>query len=155
LDLIVRFVPLSVPRLSEVSIDWVVLVFALLISLLTGLLFGLAPALHSMRSTLSSAMREGARGSGHSVKTGRLRDALIVSELALAVVLMVGAGLLLRTLRSLLQENPGFNPTQVVPAYLPHKEINLSEDAEFTWVVVRSTPQPIVVNLPDKYWSGG
>jgi uncharacterized RmlC-like cupin family protein len=42
-----------------------------------------------------------------------------------------------------------------VPAYLPHKEINLSEDAEFIWVVVRSTPQPIVVNLPDKYWSNG
>jgi uncharacterized RmlC-like cupin family protein len=42
-----------------------------------------------------------------------------------------------------------------VPAYLPHKEINLSEDTEFAWVVVRSTPQPIVVNLPDKYWPGG
>jgi len=69
-----------------------------------------------MRSTLSSGLREGARGSGHSVKTGRMRDVLIVSELALAVVLMVGAGLLLRTLGSLLQENPGFNPTQVVVA---------------------------------------
>jgi putative ABC transport system permease protein len=116
LGLIVRFVPSNVPRLSEVSIDWVVLAFALLISLVTGLMFGLAPALQSMRSTLSSGMREGARGSGHSAKTGRLRDALIVSELALAVVLMIGAGLLLRTLRSLLKENPGFNPTQVVAA---------------------------------------
>jgi putative ABC transport system permease protein len=116
LDLMVRFVPSNVPRLNEVNIDWVVLSFALFVSLLTGLLFGLAPALHCMRSTLSSGMREGGRGSGHSVKTGRLRDALIVSELALAVVLMVGAGLLLRTLRSLLQENPGFNPTQVVTA---------------------------------------
>jgi predicted permease len=116
LRLIVRFVPSSVPRLNEVSIDWVVLAFALLISLVTGLLFGLAPALHSMRSSLSSGLREGARGSGHSVKTGRLRDVLIVSELALAVVLMVGAGLLLRTLGRLLQENPGFNPTQVVTA---------------------------------------
>jgi predicted permease len=116
LDLIVRFVPSNVPRLGEVRIDWVVLAFALLISLLTGLLFGLAPALHSVRSTLSSGMREGARGSGHSFRTGRMRDVLIVSELALAVVLMVGAGLLLRTLRGLLQENPGFNPTQVVAA---------------------------------------
>jgi predicted permease len=116
LGLMVRFVPSNVPRLNEVRIDWVELAFALLISLFTGLLFGLAPALHSMRSTLASGMREGARGSGQSVKTGRLRDALIVSELALAVVLMVGAGLLLRTLRSLLQENPGFNPTQVVAA---------------------------------------
>lgn len=111
-----RFIPSSIPRLSKVSIDWPVLGFALGISLLTGLAFGLAPAIQSTRSTLASASREGARGSGYSVKTGRLRDALIMSELALAVVLMIGAGLLVRTLQDLLKENPGFNPTQVVTA---------------------------------------
>jgi putative ABC transport system permease protein len=116
LRFVVHFVPSNVPRLSEVSVDWVVLGFALLISLLTGLLFGLAPALQSAKSGLSLQIREGARGSGYGAKTGRLRDALIVSELAIAVVLMVGAGLLLRTLRELLRENPGFNPTQVVAA---------------------------------------
>jgi putative ABC transport system permease protein len=116
LGFILRFMPSNVPRLSEVRIDWVVLAFALLISILTGLVFGLAPALHSAKGALSSAIREGGRGSGYSTKTGRLRDVLIVSELAFAVVLMVGAGLLLRTLRDLLQENPGFNPTQVVTA---------------------------------------
>lgn len=116
LGLILRFVPPNIPRLNEVRIDWVVLAFAFLISLVTSLLFGLAPALHSTGADLSLQIREGARGSGYSSKTGRLRDALIVSELAFAVVLMVGAGLLLRTLRELLQENPGFNPTQVVAA---------------------------------------
>jgi putative ABC transport system permease protein len=116
LGFILRFMPSNVPRLSEVRIDWVVLAFALLISTLTGLVFGLAPALHSAKGALSSAIREGGRGSGYSAKTGRLRDVLIVSELAFAVVLMVGAGLLLRTLRDLLQENPGFNPAQVVTA---------------------------------------
>jgi len=116
LGFILRFVPSNVPRLNEVRIDWVVLAFALLISILTGLVFGLAPALHSAKGALSSAIREGGRGSGYSAKTGRLRDGLIVSELAFAVILMVGAGLLLRTLRDLLQENPGFNPTQVVTA---------------------------------------
>jgi predicted permease len=116
LGFILRFVPSNIPRLSEVSIDWMVLAFALLISLLTGLLFGLAPAIHSTRRDLSLQIREGAGGSGHGVKTGRLRDALIVSELAFAVVLMVGAGLLLRTLRELLAENPGFNPTHAVAA---------------------------------------
>jgi putative ABC transport system permease protein len=116
LRFVLRFVPSSVPRLNEVRIDWVVLAFALLISILTGLVFGLAPAFHSAKVALSSAIREGGRGSGYSTKTGRLRDVLIVSELAFAVVLMVGAGLLLRTLRDLLQENPGFNPTQVVTA---------------------------------------
>jgi predicted permease len=122
LGFILRFVPSNVPRLNEVRIDWVVLAFALLISILTGLVFGLAPALHSAKGALSSAIREGGRGSGYSTRTGRLRDVLIVSELAFAVILMVGAGLLLRTLRDLLQENPGFNPTQVVTAnmQLPH-----------------------------------
>src|SRR6204780_1377138 len=113
LGFILRFVPSNVPRLSEVRIDWVVLAFALLISILTGLVFGLAPALHAAKGTLSSAIREGARGSGFSITTGRLRDVLIVSELAFAVIPMVGAGLLLRTLRDLMQQNPVFNPTQV------------------------------------------
>ncbi|MBZ5553224.1 MAG: ABC transporter permease [Acidobacteriia bacterium] len=116
LKFMLRLIPPSIPRFSEVTVDWAVLAFALLISLLTGLLFGLAPAMHSTRTDLSMAIREGARGSGYSLKTGRLRDALIVSELAIAVVLMVGAGLLLRTLRDLLKEDPGFNPTQVVAA---------------------------------------
>ena len=111
-----RFVPSNIPRLSELSIDWVVLVFSLTLSLLTGLLFGLAPAIQSSRPDLSPAVREGARGSGYSLRTVRLRDVLIASELAIAVVLMVGAGLLLRTLRDLLEVSPGFNPTQVVTA---------------------------------------
>jgi predicted permease len=107
-------VPANLPRLSEVNIDWRVLGFALLISLATGLLFGLAPAIHSSKMGLASTMREGSRGSGYSAKAGRMRDALIVSQLAFAVVLMVGAELLLETLRDLLRQNPGFNPSQVV-----------------------------------------
>jgi putative ABC transport system permease protein len=114
LEFILRFIPANLPRLSEVNIDWHVLAFALLISLLTGLLFGIAPAIQSTKSI--SGIREGARGSGYSARTGRLRDALVVSELALAVVLMIGAGLLLRTLRELLQQNPGFNPSHVIAA---------------------------------------
>jgi putative ABC transport system permease protein len=95
-----------------------VLAFALLLSVLTGLVFGLAPAFHSSKLALASAIRDGGRGSGYSVKTGRLRDVLIVSELAFAVILLVGAGLLLRTMRNLLRENPGFNPAQLVTANL-------------------------------------
>jgi len=116
LGFIARFVPANVPRLNNIRIDWTVLAFALLISVLTGVVFGLAPALHSAKVALSSAIREGGRGSGYGTKTGRLRDVLIVSELAFAVMLMVGAGLLLRTLHDLLQENPGFNPERVVTA---------------------------------------
>ncbi|HEX2665397.1 MAG TPA: ABC transporter permease [Candidatus Acidoferrum sp.] len=122
LKAVLRFVPGNLPRLGEVNIDWQVLGFALLISLATGLLFGLAPAIHSSKAGLASTMREGSRGSGYSAKAGRVRDALIVAQLALAVVLMIGAGLLLQTLRDLLQQNPGFNPSQVVTAniYLPN-----------------------------------
>ena len=121
LSFILRFVPVSVPRLAEVGIDRTVLLFALLISIFTGIIFGLAPAFQAMQADMTAAIREGAQGSGYSAKTFRLRSLLIVSELALAVVLMVGAGLLLRTFWGLLQENPGFNPSGVVTAsvYLP------------------------------------
>jgi predicted permease len=139
LGFILRFVPSNIPRLSEVRIDWVVLAFAFLISLLTGLLFGLAPAIHSTKSDLSSQIREGARGSGYSAKTGRLRDVLIVSELAFAVVLMVGAGLLLRTLRELLQENPGFNPTHVVAANMSLPEPNDPKVDPYLTILQRTT----------------
>ena len=139
LGFILRFVPSNVPRLNEVRIDWVVLAFALLISILTGLVFGLAPALHSAKVALSSTIREGGRGSGYSTKTGRLRDVLIVSELAFAVMLMVGAGLLLRTLRGLLQENPGFNPTQVVTANIQLPNPNEAENDPYRDVPRRAT----------------
>src|SRR5882724_8557764 len=93
-----------------------------LCSIFTGIIFGLAPAFQAMKADMTAAIREGAQGSGYSAKTFRLRSLLIVSELALAVVLMVGAGLLLRTFWGLLQENPGFNPSRVVTAsfYLPN-----------------------------------
>jgi putative ABC transport system permease protein len=118
----VQFLPARIPRLAEVQVDWTVLGFALLVSLLAGLGFGLVPALQSSKAEIGVAVREGARGSGTSGKTNRLRGLLIASESALAVVLMVGAGLLLRTFWGLLQENPGFNPSRVVATnlYLPH-----------------------------------
>ena len=117
----VQFLPARIPRLAEVQVDWTVLSFALLVSLVAGLGFGLVPALQSSKADIAVAMREGGRGSGTSGKTNRLRGLLIASESALAVVLMVGAGLLLRTFWGLLQENPGFNPSRIVAAnlYLP------------------------------------
>ncbi len=114
----VQFLPARIPRLAEAQVDWTVLAFALLVSLLAGLGFGLVPALQSSKAEIAVAIREGARGSGTSGKTSRLRGLLIGSETALAVVLMVGAGLLLRTFWELLQENPGFNPSRIVAANL-------------------------------------
>ena len=114
LHFVTRFVSLKVPRQNEIGMDWVVLGFATLLSFLTGLGFGLAPAIQSTKADVIAALREGAGGSGYSVKTHRLRGSLIISEMALTVVLMIGAGLLMRTFWRLLHENPGFNSTNVV-----------------------------------------
>jgi len=114
LHFVIRFVPFKIPRQSELSIDWVVLGFATLVSFLTGLVFGFAPAIQSTKADLIGSLREGARGTGYSVKTHRMRGLLIVSEMALTVVLMIGAGLLIRTFWRLLQDDPGFNPANVV-----------------------------------------
>jgi hypothetical protein len=83
LHYVIQFVPFRIPRQSEIGIDWMVLGCALLISVLTGLVFGLAPALQAARTGLFLALREGARGSGNSRKTHCLRRLLIVSEMAL------------------------------------------------------------------------
>jgi putative ABC transport system permease protein len=118
LDLITRLAPASVPRLDEVRVDRFVSWFALAMSVATGLVFGLAPAFQAAKVSVVSAIREGGRGSGSGRRTTRLRDVLIASELAIAIVLMVGAGLLFRTIHELLREDPGFNPMQVVTAQL-------------------------------------
>src|SRR5256885_2148724 len=87
-----QVLPVQIPRLTEVHVDWTVLSFALLVSLLAGLAFGLVPALQSSKAEIAVAMREGARGSGTSGNTNRLRGLLIASETALAVILRAGGG---------------------------------------------------------------
>jgi predicted permease len=115
---VVLFAPHTMNRLAEVNIDWVVLGFALLVSVLTAFAFGLVPALQSRSTDVFSGMREGSLGSGQSRKIGQYRSSLMIAEMALAIVLMVGAGLLLRTFWGLLRENPGFKPSNVVAASL-------------------------------------
>ncbi|MFL5420619.1 MAG: ABC transporter permease [Myxococcales bacterium] len=115
-NLILRFVPAVIPRLGEVAIGPAVLVFSLVLSLVIGLGVGLVLAMHSANPEVSTAIREGSQGSGHGTRTARVRNVLIVAEISLAVVLMTGAGLLLRTFWNLLRENPGFDPSGVVTA---------------------------------------
>lgn len=124
LHFVIRFVPFKIPRQSEISIDWVVLGFATLVAFFTGLVFGLAPAIQSAKADLIGSLREGARGSGYSVKTHRMRGLLIISELALTVVLMIGAGLLIRTFWRLMQEDPGFNSANIVVSSISLPEPN-------------------------------
>ena len=111
------FGPENIPRLNEVGIDGRVLVFTCLVALLTGVIFGLAPALRSSRLDLNESLKEGGRnsGGGASGRTHqRLRKLLVISEVALSVILLIGAGLLIRSYQRILDANPGFNPRNLL-----------------------------------------
>lgn len=110
--------PGDIPRIGEngvaVGLDWRVALFTLGISLLTGILFGLIPALGASKPDLSSSMKESSKGSGGSLKTSKVRSLLVVSEVSLALVLLVGASLLIRTFVALRAVDPGFNSHNVL-----------------------------------------
>jgi putative ABC transport system permease protein len=108
------FVPDNVPRMDEVSIDPLVLGFTLGISLLTGLVFGLAPAWQVGRVNLQDTLKETGQSSSAARGTRRLRGVLVVSEIALAVLLLVGAGLMIRSFQHLLEVSPGFQPQHLL-----------------------------------------
>ncbi|MGH9747500.1 MAG: ABC transporter permease [Candidatus Acidiferrales bacterium] len=114
----IRFVkifgPLNVPRLHELQLDPRVFAFTLAITLLTGILFGLAPALGAANENLVETLKEGGQRSGSGPGRQKIRSALLVSEVALALVLVIAAGLLVRTFFHLLEVDPGFNSTRVL-----------------------------------------
>ncbi|MGC1595368.1 MAG: ABC transporter permease, partial [Candidatus Acidiferrales bacterium] len=103
---LLRMVPQSLPQLNAVAINWSVLLFALVSSLIAGAIFGLAPALHAGKVDLTTALKEGARGTSDSGEQGRTRRSLVVTEFALSLVLMIAAGLLLRSFADLLNVRP-------------------------------------------------
>src|SRR5580704_17160887 len=116
--LLLQLVPESLPRLNEVSINWAVLLFAMVSSLVAGAIFGLAPALHAGRFDLTHALKEASRGSTGSGEQARTRHVLVITEFALSLVLMIAAGLLLRSFGDLLNVRPGFNPRNVMAVRL-------------------------------------
>src|SRR5262249_51234592 len=109
----------SVPRMGEVRLDPVLFLFALGVSLLSGILFGLAPALHLTRSDLNPALREGGRGGTTGRAGRRIRSVLVISEVALAVMILIGAGLLIRSFVRLRSADPGFRPSGLLTLRLP------------------------------------
>jgi predicted permease len=111
---LLRLLPESFPRLTNISISWSVLLFALVSALVTGAVFGLAPALEAGRVDLTHALKEAARGSTGSGEQARTRRMLVITEFALSVVLMIAAGLLLRSFWDLLNVRLGFSPQNVV-----------------------------------------
>jgi len=115
---ILALAPTDIPRLNEVHLSAGVFIFAFLISILTGVLFGLAPALQSIGTDQVTSLREGSHGTGASKRHTRVSRILVTSEIAISLVLLVGAGLLLRSFWHLLEVRPGFNPDRVITAQI-------------------------------------
>ena len=115
---LLRFAPAGLPRIGEngagVGIDWRVLAFTLAVSFLTGVLFGLLPAFAASRADVNAALSQGGSRSGTGHREGRTRSVLVVSEISLALVLLIGSALLIRTFIALHAVNPGFDAHNVV-----------------------------------------
>jgi len=104
----------SIPRVNEIGINGRVLLFTMILSLGTGIIFGLAPAVQSSQSRLTEALKDGGRASTGGILRRKVLSSLVVVELALALILLVGAGLMIRSFQSLSKVAPGFNPKDVV-----------------------------------------
>jgi predicted permease len=115
LDALLALAPADTLRLDEIQIDATVLAFGVGLALFTSILFGVVPALHSVRGDVAATIKEG-KGSGSPRAGVRLRGAFVVAELALALVLLVGAGLLMRTLTNIRGVDPGFTPENLLVA---------------------------------------
>jgi macrolide transport system ATP-binding/permease protein len=108
--------PMHLPIGLPLGVDGPVLTFTLFLSVVTGIVFGLAPAWRSSQTDLNQSLKDGGRASGSGAGAHRLRDLLVISEMVLATVLLVGAGLLLRSLHNAEKTGPGFNPSHVALA---------------------------------------
>jgi putative ABC transport system permease protein len=134
--ILTELAPDNVPRIEQVGIDPWVLAFTLVVSMLTGLLFGLAPALQGLSTGISHRLIEGGRTSSEGRGRGRLRSLLVVAQIALSLILLVGAGLLLQSLHNLGKVETGFDSvniltlrTTLIAARYPSKSEQIAIDA--------------------------
>ena len=133
---LLRLAPASLPRLSEVNFSSGVLLFTFGLSIATGIFFGLVPALQASNISQVANLREGSRGSGSSRTHTRVSRWLVISEIALSLILLVGAGLLLRSFWRLLEVRPGFNPHGLLTAQI--------------WIPVPNNPATDPYRPPEK-----
>ncbi|MFZ0819667.1 MAG: ABC transporter permease [Candidatus Acidiferrales bacterium] len=120
----------SVPRIDGVSVDTSVLLFTLGLCLLTGLFFGVFPAWHASRTDVQESMKEGGRGGSATSSRKRLRSALVVAEISVSLVLLVGAGLAVKSLYRVLRSDSGFNPTGVLTGFFTTPGTQIQTDAQ-------------------------
>ena len=130
-DLLIALGKQNIPRAVQVGLDWRVLLYTLIVSVGTGVLFGLAPAFHSSSKTgLSESLKEGVRSASSGAAKNRLRASLVVSEVAVAVVLLVGAGLLIKSLWLLHTVNPGLDPTNILTFNIALPEVKYRSEQQ-------------------------
>ncbi|MDQ3120224.1 MAG: ABC transporter permease [Verrucomicrobiota bacterium] len=115
-EALIRTVPQNIPRISTIELDGVVLVFTLLISLATGVIFGLVPAWQASRVDLNTSLKSGSRSGGGGERKGRLRNGLVIAEVALALVLLICAGLLIQSFARLGKVQPGLQTERLLTA---------------------------------------
>ncbi len=127
-----RFGPVAVPRLESASLDLRVLGVTLAIGILTAIISGLAPALVSTRVDLTAALKDGSRGIAGGGRRHAILQAIVVAEVALAVILLCGAGLLLRSFQQILSVNPGFDPSRVLTMSIGLSNVRYRGDAAVT-----------------------
>ncbi len=128
---IVRLMPLDIPRMQDASMDGRVLAFALVISLGTGLLFGVFPAWRMAQAAPALAMREGSRGLAGGRGENRVHNGLVVAQTAIGLVLLVSSGLLIRSFIHILSVDPGFDPRNVLTARAGVSFTRLKHDEHF------------------------
>jgi len=119
----------GVPRLNEVTVDSQVLAFSLGLSIFTGILFGIFPALQASRTDVQEALREGGRSGSEGGKSHRLRDVLVVAEVAISLILLVGAGLMAKSLYRVLQDDGGIQPEHVLTAFFSLPDAKYKDEA--------------------------
>jgi len=127
---IVALAPAGLPRLTEIAVDGRVLAFTAAVSLLSGILFGLAPAMHGLGNRLDEALRGGAQNLAEQRGRRGLRNALVVVEISLSLVLLIGAGLLLRSFERLTSISPGFDPKPLAAAHFSLPQARYPEDRQ-------------------------
>jgi multisubunit Na+/H+ antiporter MnhB subunit len=141
-----------VPRLEQAHLDLAVLLFTLAVTAITGVIFGLAPALEATRSNLTVSLKEGARGTSSGARSARIRNFLVIAETALSLILLVGAGLMLRSFQRLLAVNPGFNPDRVLTLRVPLPAAITAKAQQplyYTRILDRLASLPGECNRPD------
>src|SRR3954468_7294356 len=125
----------ALPRMHNVGLEWRVVLFAFALAVVTGIIFGLVPALHATRTPIRASLNEESRGGSGGARQRKLHSSLVVVEIGLALVLLIGAGLLLRSFAQLTRVSPGFNPSNLLIVNLPLSPQEYDDDVSRTSVV--------------------